>query len=342
MREAALVAMRDPALYGLPSTAEVDVRETHASTVFLAGERAYKVKKALRLPFLDYSTLARRHALCLEEVRVNRPYAPHIYIGVRTVVPAAGGFALGGADEPDAVEYAVEMRRFDDDRTLERLVQAGLADEALIERVARRIAELHANAPPAPPEARGAGKAWAPIEANLDVLRREARRALDPATVEALARYAVAFAEGNRKLMSERAAGGRVRDVHGDLRAEHVVAENGLALVDRIEFDERLRQIDVASDLAFVLMDLERLGAGELGRLLVRNYVAVTGDSGVRDLLPFYASYRAAVRAKVACVRAGQLDPSAPERAEALREARMLLELALRFAWRSRLSPSAS
>ena len=330
-------AMRDPAVYGLPATAEVEVRETHASIVFLAGDRAYKVKKPVRLPFLDYGTLVRRHALCLEEVRVNRPYAPHTYIGVRALVPAAAGFALGAADEPHAVEYVVEMRRLDEDRTLERLVRAGLADERLIERVARRIADLHAAAPLAPPEARGADEAWAPIKANLDSLREDAGRVLDRDVVEAVTRYAEAFASANRELIAARAAAGRVRDVHGDLRCEHIAVENGILIFDRIEFDERLRQTDVAADLAFVVMDLERLGARELGRVLVRSYVDASGDAGLCVLLPFYASYRAAVRAKVACVRFGQLDPSSPERAELASDAESLLELALRFAWRSRL-----
>ena len=335
--EVVLVAMRDPALYGLPSTTEVEVRETHASIVFLAGDRAYKVKKPVRLPFLDYGTLARRHALCLEEVRLNRPYAPRTYIGVRAIVPADDRFALGGADDPRAVEYAVEMRRLDEDRTLERLVRAGRANEHLMKRVARRIAELHAAAPLAPPDPGGPDEAWARIQETLDALRPHAGQILDLTVLAAVARYAEAFASANRELIAARFEADRVRDVHGDLRAEHIVAEDGLVIFDRIEFDERLRQIDVAADLAFLVMDLERLGARELGRVLVRTYVDASGDTGLGDLLPFYACYRAAVRAKVACIRAGQFAPSAPEQPEVEHEARSLLDLALLFAWRSRL-----
>ena len=131
--------MKSPLLYGLSEGSDISVRETHASLVFLAGNRAYKVKKAVRLPFLDYRDLARRRQLCLDEVRLNSPYAPGTYLGVRAIVPTRAGFRLAGPDDPGAVEYAVEMRRLDEDRTLERLVPAGQADEQLIERVARRI-----------------------------------------------------------------------------------------------------------------------------------------------------------------------------------------------------------
>jgi aminoglycoside phosphotransferase family enzyme/predicted kinase len=329
-----LAAMRDPALYGLPRGTEIEVRETQGSTVFLAGGRAYKVKKPVRLGYLDYGTLARRRAFCVEEVRLNRPYAPRTYIGVRAIVPAGGGFAFSGPDDPHAIEYAVEMRRLDEDRTLERLVRSRRADDRLVERVARRIAELHAAAPVA---RRSPAETWAPIEENLDALRRHTGSLLDPGLFEAVRRHAEAFAAANRELMSARAAAGHVRDVHGDLRAEHIVAEDGLVIFDRIEFDARLREIDVAGDLAFTVMDLARLGAPDLARVLVRAYVEASGDTGVHDLLPFYASYRAAVRSKVACVRLEQLGTGDPERARLEHEAESLLELALRFAWRSRM-----
>ncbi len=329
--------MKSPLLYGLSEGSDISVRETHASLVFLAGNRAYKVKKAVRLPFLDYSDLARRRQLCLDEVRLNSPYAPGTYLGVRAIVPTSAGFRLAGPDDPGAVEYAVEMRRLDEDRTLERLVPAGQADEQLIERVARRIAELHANAPLAPPGAGDPSHTWRLIADNLDVLRAHTDSLLDPEILSAVRHYAERFAKANAELMSARVAAGRVRECHGDLRAEHIVVDDGITIFDRLEFDDRLRRIDVAADLAFLVMDLERLGAEQLARTLVRAYVDASGDPALRDLLPFYSCYRAAVRSKVACVRLDQLDPDAPGRAELAHEARSLLALSLRFAWRSRL-----
>ena len=333
-RDALLSAMRNPAFFGLPSTAKVEVRETHTSTVFLAGDRAYKLKKPVRLPFLDYGTLECRRELCAEEVRVNRRFAPDIYLGVRAIVPDEEGFSLAGAHSANAVEWAVEMRRFDETRTFGRLLVSGTADERLTERVGLRIAELHAASPPA----RGGGVAeiarW--IRDNFEALRAHSH-VLDSSLLDAVSAYGEAFLTANEGLFSGRAAAGQVRDVHGDLRAEHVVVQNGLFFVDAVEFDARLRQIDVAADLAFTVMDLERLGAPDLAQTLVDSYVQGSDDRDVRTLVPFYASYRACVRAKVACVRLDQLDPGAPERRAFEAEVRFLLELALRFAWRSRL-----
>ena len=309
-------ALRSPGIYGLPESSHVSVRETHASWVFLAGNRAYKIKKPVRLPFLDYGALDRRRQLCLDEVRLNRPYAPGTYLGVRTIVPTGDGFRLAGPDDPDAVEYAVEMRRLDEDRTLERLVRAGQADEALIERVARRIAELHAAAPLAPPGAGEPDEAWRLIAENLDALRPHLGSVLDPDELAAVARYAETFAKTNAELVSERVAAGRVRECHGDLRAEHIVVET---MESRSSTGSSSTTGSVRSTSRQTLRSSSWTSsalAPRSSRALVRGYIDASGDSGIRELLPFYGCYRAAVRSKVACVRLDQLDPHASEGAE--------------------------
>jgi hypothetical protein len=328
--------MREPSLY--PGGPPVEVRETHISVVFLAGDRAYKVKKPVTLPFLDYGTLEQRRYFCREEVRLNADWAPGTYLGVRALVPSGDGYALAPEEAPDAVEYAVEMRRLPEDRTLERLIRAGAADERLVERLAQLVASLHARAEQALPGHGGPDHVAARLDENFDTVRPHADGVVDRGTFAAIERFARAFLDRHRQEMEDRVAAGRAREGHGDLRAEHVmVIGDRLLIFDRIEFDRSLRDLDVAADLAFLVMDLERLGARSLATVLERSYVAETGDTGLHGLLPFYACYRAWVRGKVACLRLGQLPPGDPRRESLAASARELFALSLRFAWRTRL-----
>jgi aminoglycoside phosphotransferase family enzyme/predicted kinase len=324
-------AMSRDAFY--PGVRDVVVRETHSAWIFLAGPRAYKVKKPVRMAFLDFSTLERRRAVCHEEVRVNRPLAASLDMRVRAIVARDGCYALTGADAPDAVEYAIEMRRFDEEQTMASLIRRGELADDHVRAVARRLAEFHAQA-----------AALAPSDPLGDVKRardhnaRELLALADDATaarILAAEHFTDAFLVAHRGEFVARAAAGRVRDGHGDLRAEHVVLEDPLAIVDRLEFDARLREIDVADDLAFLVMDLERLGAGACARLLVAAYREAGGDPGDDALIAFYAVHRALVRAKVDLLRADQLDdPCASNAAHS--DAGELLALAERFAWRAR------
>jgi aminoglycoside phosphotransferase family enzyme/predicted kinase len=328
-------AMCDSRLF--PGCPPVSAVETHTARVFLAGDRAYKVKKPVTMDFLDFSTLERRHAVCREEVRVNEALAAGLESRLRALVPHRDGFALADADAPGAVEYVIEMRRFDDARTMAALVERGALDDEQVRAVGERLAGFHAGATVLAPSD-FVGDERRACEDNMRELYAVcgdddalARRVLGAE------RFAGAFLVARRAEIAARARAGHVRDGHGDLRAEHVLLEQPLQIVDRLEFDERLRAIDVADDLAFLVMDLERLGAGDAARLLVRSYRDVGGDPGSDGLLAFYAHYRALVRAKVALLRAAQLEGDAGGGARAAREeADGLLALAERFAWRAR------
>ncbi len=332
-----VAAMRDPSFYS-PPAAGVEVRETHASVVLLAGERAYKLKKPVRMPFLDYSTLARRRHLCEEEVRLNARFAPDVYLGVRAVVEHGGRPALADADDPAAVEYAIVMRRLDEDATLERVVERGAADAGLAERVGEAVADMHVRAERAPAGYWSRDFIGERLRENFETTEAEVGVLVDRLTHDSVRRFSEAFLHGKGRLLDRRAAAGMVRDVHGDLRAEHVVVEpQRLTLIDCIEFDDRLRRIDVAADLAFLTMDLKRLGVPALSDAVERAYTARTGDEGLREVLPFYECYRAWVRAKVAALRIRQLGPGDPARAQLETRARELFRLAQRLAWRARL-----
>lgn len=325
--------MGEAAFYpGLPA---VVVRETHSAWVFLAGDRAYKVKKPVRMAFLDFSTLERRRAVCEEEVRGNRALASSLDMRVRAVVERAGAFVLADADADaaDAVEYAIEMRRFDEDRTMAALVGRGELGGDAVRAVAGRLAAFHAGARERTPD-----DPLGEVKRTCDRNARELLALADAQTaprILAADRFASAFVVAHRELFAARAAAGRIRDGHGDLRAEHVVLEDPPAIVDRLEFDAHLRAIDVADDVAFLVMDLERLGAAAVAQRLVVAYRAAGGDPGPDALIAFYAAYRALVRAKVDLLRAAQLgDPGAARAARV--DAEALLDLAERFAWRAR------
>jgi uncharacterized protein len=329
--------MSDPSFYS-PPPPQVDVRETHVSVVFLVGDRAYKLKKPVRLPFLDYSTLARRRRCCDAEVRLNRRFAPDIYLGVRAISPRGADLGLADPDDGAALEYAVVMRRFDEEATLDRLTARGAADERLAQRVGAAVAELHTAAPRAPAGYWTSAYVGERLRENFDTTRGEVGTLLDRLTFDAVMRFSQAFLRAHDTLLARRIATGKVRDVHGDLRAEHVVIEPaGLSIVDCVDFDDRLRRIDVAADLAFLTMDLERLGALPLAKAVERAYIARTQDVELRALLPFYACYRAWVRAKVNALRIDQLEPGNPALPALQQRARELFALSLRLAWRGRL-----
>jgi uncharacterized protein len=308
----------------------VTVHETHASWVFVAGDRAYKIKKSVALSFLDYSTLSRRHDACREEVRVNRELAPDIYLGVRAIVKTGPGFRLAPEGTPRAVEYAVEMRRFRESDTLAGLIDAGSLTRALIAAIARRLADFHRAAPVV--AGWGSQEVLAAWRTNVSELRRMAHP--HEWCLDAAAAFGEAFVKAHAPEIERRALLGLIRDGHGDLRCEHVLAAPTVRVVDRIEFDRKLRCTDVACDLAFLAMDLEAHGQRWAARELSWAYRHAGMSPGSEALQSFYAAYWALVRVKVALIAAAAHDGDA--RARALTRAQDLWALSERLCWRAR------
>ena len=302
---ALLKALATPAMYrGAP---QVSVHETHASWVFVAGERAYKVKKPLALGFLDYSTLALRRSACREEVRVNQELAPGLYLGVRAIIRSGDGFRIVGDGSPDAVEYLVEMRSFSEQDTFAGLIASGSLTRAHVTAAARLLAAFHRSAEVAAD--------WNP-ERVLALWRQNMKelQALGPPAgwcLDLAAGFGEAFVAAYAPEFRRRAQLGLVRDGHGDLRCEHVLAGPRVRIVDRIEFDPALRRIDVACDLAFLAMDLEAGGEPWAARELISAYGEAGMDPGGEALRSFYAAHWALVRAKVALIAASEHDGSA-------------------------------
>ena len=248
---ALLQALATPAMYrGAP---RVVVHETHASWVFVAGERAYKVKKPVALGFLDYSTLELRHGACREEVRVNQDLAPGVYLGVRAIVPDRDGFRIVADGTSGAVEYVVEMRAFCERDTLAGLIEAGALTRGHVVAVARLLARFHRSAAVVDDwdaqRCSGCGDATS---------RSSSAQGDRPdGVLEAAERFGETFIAEHAADIHRRGRLGFARDGHGDLRCEHVLVAPTVRVVDRIEFDVGLRSGDVGWDLAFLAMDLE-------------------------------------------------------------------------------------
>ncbi len=326
--ERLLRALSQPQMYG--GAGPVAVHETHASWVFVAGERAYKVKKPVTLAFLDYGTLAQRLAACREEVRVNHELAPGVYLGVRAIVTSARGFELADERAPGAIEYAVEMRSFDEADTLAGLIAAGALTGERIDAVGRRLADFHRVAPRA--DGGGSGEVLGMWLANVRELAAVSRGLAW--RVDLAEGFGAAFVHAHEREIERRRLAGLVRDGHGDLRCEHVLAASTVRVVDRVEFDPALRRTDVACDLAFLTMDLEALGQRWAADELVRAYGMAGGDPGSEPLRSFYAAHRALVRAKVALIAAGEHEPAGGARRR--EEAQERWALAERLCWRAR------
>lgn len=323
-------ALSDPSLYpGGPE--QVEVRETHASAVFLTPTEAYKLKKPVDFGFLDYSTPAKRRRMCHREVELNRRLAPDVYLGVVPVTSADGRVRLGGRGT--VVDYLVHMRRLPDETMLRSLVERDAAGEVEIRAVARKLAAFHRDAARGPQIDRlGLPRAIARnTEENFSQTATFLGQALDASAFDEIVRFTRRFLRGERKLLLDRVTAGRIRDGHGDLRADHVYIDSGIRIIDCIEFNTRFRYADVVADLAFLAMDLDALGAPDLASSLVDEYGRASGADPA-PVLDFYRCYRAYTRGKVACLRTAEpgLDPAAS--AQALNEARRQFRLALRYA----------
>ncbi len=294
--------LADPATHGGAKVTRID---THAASVFLAGERALKVKRAVRFPFLDYSTLAKRKTACEAEIAVNRPFAPAIYRGVTAITREADGrLAIGG--EGEAVEWAVDMRRFDENATLDHLAERGALDEALADALGRAVATAH-EAAAAANEAGFAETLWEIIAQNEAELAERPDLFAAP-QVATLGEATRATFDRLRPLLETRARAGLVRRCHGDLHLGNIVLHDGQpTLFDAIEFDPRLSTIDIFYDLAFLLMDLIERGLRVQANIVLNRYLGETrrpDDLDALAALPLFLSVRAAIRAKVTAARA--------------------------------------
>jgi uncharacterized protein len=292
------------------SVAQVELVETHISWVLLAGEFAYKLKKPVKLPFLDFSTLALRQQACQDELRLNRRLAPDIYLDVLALHTSAQGPQWGGSGE--VIDYAVRMRRFDEAGRLDHVCARGELRAAHLSDLAGTLVRFHTAADRASPETRFGEPAqvMAPMLDNFTDLASMLKPPLDTDALARLARlktWTQAQFKQLTPLMQTRKLSGCVRECHGDLHLANLVLINDrVRLFDCLEFNEDLRWIDVVSDIAFPYIDLLEHGQPGLANWWLNEVFSHSGDYPGALLLRFYAVYRCLVRAKVAAIRAKQ------------------------------------
>ena len=275
--------------------------ETHTAIVVFLADLAYKVKKPVSLGFLDFSTRQAREAACHREVELNRRLAPDVYLGVADVVGPDGHLC----------DHLVVMRRMPQDRRLSTLVSSGADVTAELRRIARVVAAFHSRAETSSTISEAATpdtlrRNW---DENFEQLAPFVGDVLDAEACAEVEQLAHRYLEGRAPLLDRRMAEGRVRDGHGDLLADDIFClEDGPRILDCIEFDDRLRHGDVLADVAFLAMDLERLGAPGLAERFLAWYREFSGETYPASLSEHYVAYRAQVRTKVACVRHSQGD----------------------------------
>jgi hypothetical protein len=319
-----------PEAYPDPRPTRVELVTTHISWVFLTDHDVWKLKRPVDYGFVDYTTLERRRFFCEEEIRLNRRLAPDVYVGVAPVRLGSRGHTLAG--DGAVVDYAVHMRRLPDGASADALLRAGALTHDHLWLVAERLGHFFAAAPAMP--AYGAvDLLQANTARNFDLARPFVRNLLSAGAFEAVRAWQLGFLERHADRFQRRVDQGRIRDGHGDLRLEHVYFEVGIPLViDCVEFSDRLRACDVASDAAFLAMELDARGRSDLAGSFLGRVALEANDYDLYDVVDFYLSYRAWVRALVAALL--MADPSTPPQKAARKagEARGLFALADRYA----------
>jgi aminoglycoside phosphotransferase family enzyme/predicted kinase len=312
-----------------PSThggATVERIDTHTSIVFLAGTRAYKLKRAVRLDYLDFSTPERRRTFCEAEVRLNRRTAPALYRGVIAVTRQDdGSYGLGGNGKP--IEWLVELNRFPQEALFDRLASAGNLDLELMSPLATAIAEFHRSAEHRTDHGGKAGMAWV-IAGNAAGFTEFGRTCLDPSTAARVTEASLRELDRRAEILERRRASGFVRQCHGDLHLRNIVLLDGKpTLFDGVEFNDEISCTDVFYDLSFLLMDLWRRRLSRHANTVWNRCLLETEDFEGVSLLPLFLSCRAAVRAKTSAT-AARLQPDGPRRSELEGMAREYLAMA--------------
>jgi hypothetical protein len=310
------------------SPKKVELVQTQMSFLFLTGDFVYKVKKPVNLGYLDYTTLEKRRFFCRQELELNRRLSPDIYLELVPITSRQGQIRLGGDGE--IIEYAVKMKQLPAERMMDSLLRSNRVTEEMVVRVAEKLAGFHDKSRTSP-EISVYGKLDAIMtnaEENFNQTKKYIDISIPSPKYHRIKAYTDNFIKNNKSLFNKRVKDGRIRDCHGDLHAAHVCLSNGIYIYDCIEFNDRFRYSDVASEVAFLAMDLDRYQRADLSQALVNAYVRLSQDKELLQLLDFYKCYRAYVRGKVASFMLDDPYVSEEEKTSVLAAARRYFELA--------------
>jgi len=306
----------------------IELVQTQMSFLFLTGDYVYKIKKPVNLGYLDYTTLEKRHFFCCQEVELNRRLCPDTYLDVVAISEDENGIHIEGQGK--VIEYAVKMKQLPKDRMMDVLLRRGQVSREMISSVAEKLVQFHRGAQTSL-EITGFGN-LSVIQQNIDENFAQTGKyigvSVSLVTYNEIKKYSRDFIANNNSLFLKRVKEGRIRDCHGDLHAAHICFTSDICIYDCIEFNDRFRYADVASEVAFLAMDLDRYQVTALSRYMVGTYVNLSGDKELLKLLNFYKCYRAYVRGKVASFQLD--DPYIPvdDKAGILTVARGYFELA--------------
>ena len=318
-------ALLDPKAY--PDAPQgIELVQTQMSFVFLTDNYVYKVKKPVNLGYLDYTTLDKRKFYCQREIELNRRLCPNVYIGVVPITRDKGDIFIGGQGE--GMEYAVKMRRLPQEAMMDVLLAKNQVSSEMVGGVAEELVGFHQKA-----ETSASISAFGDLdtvtqntEENFTQTEKYIGNTISQGKYRHIKDYTDRFIRQDASLFHRRVAGGKIRDCHGDLHAAHICFSGGISVYDCIEFNDRFRYCDVASEVAFLAMDLDHYGRADLSRSFVNAYVDRSQDKELLELLNFYKCYRAYVRGKVESFKLD--DPYISEKAMVLATARRYFELA--------------
>jgi aminoglycoside phosphotransferase family enzyme/predicted kinase len=336
-RSAIELALRDPAFYPHP-VEKIEIEETHISKVFLTGKFVYKVKKPVDFGFLDFTSLEKRRHCCEQEVLLNQRLSHQVYLDVAAVTLEPGGYGLNGPGEP--VEYAVKMRQLPRERTMLEILRRGKLTDAMVQALVQVLASFYEEAPRGPRiDAMGSLEI---IETNteedFDQTEPFVPSIINPGQFSRIHDAVGRFLNNNIDLFQRRIETGCICDCHGDLRLGHIYFldhdhfPGGIQIIDCIEFNNRFRYGDVASDLAFLAMDLDYQGFPDVGQRVLTAYAQAANDPEIFLLIEFYKCYRAHIRCKVECLRQAAGDLPAEKTLKTMERAQRYFALAYEYA----------
>jgi aminoglycoside phosphotransferase family enzyme/gluconate kinase len=323
--------LKNPECYSHPVD-QVRVVETHISWVVLTGFYAYKIKKPVKYSFVDFSTLEKRRWFCEEEVRLNRRLAPEVYLGIVPITGLPTNPHIDGQGTP--FEFAVKMKQFSSDQEIHDILASGEKAEVCISQLADRIATFHAKIEKAGEYSPygNPGMVWKPMKECFDEIPLEFLTQTTQKSLTIINRWLQKEWRNVSDMILHRKQAGFVRECHGDLHLGNIAMfEGSVCVFDALEFEPRLRWIDVMSEVAFLVMDLEKHGSQDLAFVFLNRYLELTGDYEGLRVFRLYQVYRALVRAKVAGLRLAQLAESGVEEEKAKCELTGYVELAHRF-----------
>jgi aminoglycoside phosphotransferase family enzyme len=309
----------------------IELVQTHISFVFLTRNFVYKVKKAVDLGFLDFTTLEKRRFFCEKELGLNRRLCEGMYL---EVVPINRSNVIKIKGKGETVEYAVKMKRIPQEKMLSKLLEKNKVDNELIGRIAKIIAEFHSKAETNRRISEFGSLAiietnW---EENFDQTKEFVGTTISTTDFKLIRERINDFMRRNVSLFEKRIAEGRVRDCHGDIHSGNIFIADRIYIFDAIEFNERFRYSDVASDIAFLAMDLDFKERTDLSNFFVKRYVEYSGDQELMRLFPFYKCYRAYVRGKVVSFKLEDPSVGSEEKRAAIKEAKAYFEIASIYA----------